>query len=46
MYATIDVFPAHKQACAWLDGCLNSNTHVGISWESVTAFVRLASNPS
>lgn len=45
MYATFDVFPSHKQARAWLDNCLNSDTRVGIPWESLTAFVRLASNP-
>ncbi len=45
MYATFDVFPAHKPAREWLDDCLNGDTRVGIPWESITAFVRLASNP-
>jgi toxin-antitoxin system PIN domain toxin len=45
VYAAFDVFPSHKKARVWLDGCLNGDTRVGIPWESVTAFVRLASNP-
>lgn len=45
MYATFDAFPAHKRAHRWLDDCLNTDTRVGIPWESVAAFVRLASNP-
>lgn len=45
MYATFDVFPAHSKARRWLDGCLNADARVGIPWESITAFVRLASNP-
>jgi toxin-antitoxin system PIN domain toxin len=45
LYATFDVFPAHKKARLWLDGCLNADARVGIPWETVTAFVRLASNP-
>ena len=45
LYATFDVFPSHKKAREWLDGCLNADTRVGIPWESVTAFVKLASNP-
>ena len=45
VYAAFDVFPSHKKARVWLDGCLNADTRVGIPWESVTAFVRLASNP-
>ena len=45
LYATFDAFPAHKQAREWLDACLNGETRLGIPWESITAFVRLASNP-
>jgi hypothetical protein len=45
MYATFDVFPAHTKAREWLDRRLNDDLRVGIPWESVTAFVRLASNP-
>lgn len=45
LYASFDVFPAHHRARAWLDGCFNGNDRVGLTWESLTAFVRLASNP-
>lgn len=45
LYATFDVFPAHKHAANWLNHCLNDSARVGIPWETATAFVRLASNP-
>ncbi len=45
LYSSFDVFPSHRRAKTWLDSCLNGDARVGIPWESVTAFVRLASNP-
>ncbi len=29
----------------WLEGQLNGKQRVGMPWESLTAFVRLATNP-
>ena len=46
MYASFDVFPQHVRTKKWLDARLNdSNTPLGIPWESTLAFVRLSSNP-
>ena len=45
LYATFDVFPAHKRTADWLNRRLNGDERLGIPWESATAFVRLASNP-
>ena len=46
MYASFDAFPQHVCAKKWLDDRLNDGTvRLGIPWESITAFVRLASNP-
>jgi toxin-antitoxin system PIN domain toxin len=45
LYATFDVYPMHVRARSWLDACINGDARVGLPWESLTAFVRLASNP-
>ncbi len=45
LYATFDVFPFHEAARRWLDERLNTDVRLGIPWESLMAFVRLASNP-
>lgn len=46
MYATFDAFPQHVQARKWLEKHLSSSSEkVAFPWETVTGFVRLASNP-
>ena len=46
MYASFDAFPQHEEARRWLDDALNDDyVPLGIPWESMTAFARLASNP-
>ncbi len=45
LYATFDVYPMHERGRAWLDACINGDARVGLPWETLTAFVRLASNP-
>ena len=46
MYASFDVFPQHARTKKWLDARLNdTDTPLGIPWESIMAFVRLSSNP-
>jgi uncharacterized protein len=37
--------PEHAAAAAWLEAALNGSRRVGLPWESLTAFVRLATNP-
>lgn len=45
MYATFDAFPQHRKARKWLEEHLSdSNGRVGIPWETISGFVRLASN--
>jgi toxin-antitoxin system PIN domain toxin len=45
LYAKVRDFPQHELAKAWLDERLNDVTGVGLPWQSLLAFVRLASNP-
>lgn len=46
MYATFDAFPQHVAAKRWLDEKLSSpREQVAIPWETISGFVRLASNP-
>jgi toxin-antitoxin system PIN domain toxin len=35
----------HDRAAAWLEEALNGSRRVGLPWESLTAFVRLSTNP-
>ena len=37
--------PSHTRAAAWLTGQLNGNQRIGIPWESLAAFVRIATHP-
>jgi predicted nucleic acid-binding protein len=37
--------PQHESARAWLDERLNGVARVGLSWGSLTAFVRLVTSP-
>jgi predicted nucleic acid-binding protein len=45
LYARLSSFPEHGRAHAWLDAQLNARAGVGLPWESLTAFLRLATNP-
>jgi len=45
LYAKVRDFPQHEAARAWLDDRLNDVVGVGLPWQSLLAFVRLASNP-
>lgn len=44
LYAKISAFPEHVCARQWLDGVLSSHSRCGIPWESITAFIRVATN--
>ena len=45
LFAVNSAAPDHERASAWLEAALNGNRRVGLPWESLTAFVRLATNP-
>lgn len=37
--------PQHQRAATWLTAQLNGSRPVGIAWESLTAFLRIATHP-
>ncbi|MGQ0653329.1 MAG: TA system VapC family ribonuclease toxin [Betaproteobacteria bacterium] len=45
VYAGIRSFAQHEQARAWLDERLNGAAPVGLPWESLVGFLRIATNP-
>jgi toxin-antitoxin system PIN domain toxin len=45
VYAVDEDDPHHPRAHAWLTGALNGQESIGLAWESLTAFLRLVTNP-
>lgn len=45
LYSVDASAPEHARASAWLTDQLNGEGRVGIPWESLTAFTRIATNP-
>ncbi len=45
LLAVDDAAAAHDRVATWLAEQLNGDRRVGIPWESLTAFVRIASHP-
>jgi uncharacterized protein len=45
VYAHVSNFDQHEEARSWLDEQLNADRRLGLPWESLTAFVRLVTNP-
>jgi toxin-antitoxin system PIN domain toxin len=45
LYATIEDYRQHPAARMWLEGRLNGKERVGLPWESLLAFCRIATNP-
>ncbi|MBP7930680.1 MAG: PIN domain-containing protein [Acidimicrobiia bacterium] len=45
LYARNESSEHHERAKAWLEGALNGDTRVGLPWWTLTAFVRIATNP-
>jgi toxin-antitoxin system PIN domain toxin len=45
IYAHVSSFSQHKLARDWLDQQLNALAPVGLPWTSLTAFLRLVTNP-
>ncbi len=45
LYAVDEDSPFHQRARAWLEETLNGPRRVGLPWTSLTAFLRIATNP-
>lgn len=45
VYARNAADPRHEVARGWLEGALNGDTRVGLPWQTLTAFLRIATNP-
>ena len=45
LFAVDETALAHERVATWLSAQLNGDRRVGLPWESLTAFVRIASNP-
>lgn len=45
LYARNDADPRHGPARDWIETALNGSTRVGLPWWSLTAFMRIATNP-
>jgi toxin-antitoxin system PIN domain toxin len=45
LYASLEDFPQHQAAKAWLDPLLGGPRRIGLPWPSLLAFVRITTNP-
>lgn len=45
LYATDSTSPLHEPARRWMETVLNGSRRVGIPWVSLSAFVRIVTNP-
>jgi toxin-antitoxin system PIN domain toxin len=45
IYASFRVLPQHRAAREWLDGQLTGPTRLGVPWQSLLGFLRVATNP-
>ena len=45
LYAYNSSVPEHRKAKAWWEESLSSSETVGLPWQSITAFLRIATNP-
>lgn len=45
LYARNAADPHHDAARAWLEGALNGDARAGLAWQTLTAFLRIATNP-
>lgn len=46
LYAYVASFEQHKETKKWLETALSENTEiVGLSWQTITAFIRVGTNP-
>lgn len=45
LYARNVADPVHEKAREWMEAALNGDTRVGLPWSTLTAFLRIATNP-
>lgn len=45
LYAVDESSPFHDRARVWLEDTLNGDRRVGLPWASLTAFLRIVTNP-
>ena len=45
LYAYIKDFPQHLASKAWLENALADGEEIGLTWQVITAFVRIGTNP-
>lgn len=45
LYAVDEASPHHEPARTWMESALGGDRRVGIPWVSVSAFLRIATNP-
>ena len=45
LYAVDETSPYHQRARTWLEAALNGTHRIGIAWQTVWAFLRIATNP-
>lgn len=45
LYAVDEDNPSHEPARQWLESALNGSRRVGLPWQSLTGFMRIATNP-
>jgi len=45
LYAVDEASPFHARARQWLEDALNGTRRVGLPWASLTAFLRIVTNP-
>ena len=45
LYAVDETSPFHDRAPHWLEDALNGSRRVGLPWASLTAFLRIVTNP-
>ncbi len=45
LYAHIEDFPQHPKSKEWLENVLAAGETIGLSWQVITAFVRIGTNP-
>jgi len=45
LYAYIKDFPQHQKSKKWLESVISEDEIIGLSWQVITAFVRIGTNP-
>ena len=46
IYAYSSAFPEHEQARKWVEDTFSGDSLIGLPWQTVSAFVRILSNPN